>query len=204
MMTHKSWQLGAPGTLLYLVYDSLRTRLNRALVRYLVEVAIQHDRSKVLEAGSGSAFASSLFAQDSRVCLSVAMDIDIEALREARRRDPKLSVVVADLYELPFAADVFDLVWNSSTLEHLTNTCAALREMQRVTRRGEYIFVGVPYVYGPLGLQQWIAKTRAGMWIGQVFDGNTLHSTLSGLGLHVTELHTYFFRFFVGVLARKP
>ncbi len=204
MISGKSWQLGTTGTLLYWLYDSFRIRLNRSLVQYLMRFIAQSERNRILEAGSGPAYASSLLSQSNRVCLSVAADLDIDALREARRRDPELPVVVADLYHLPFASGVFDLVWNSSTLEHLEDPALALREMKRVTCHHGHLFAGVPYQYGPLGIQSWIAKTRAGAWIGTVFDANGLHAMFSGLGLRVIATNVYFLRFFVGILAQKP
>ena len=128
-MGAKSWQLGSPGTLTYRLYDALRNQLNGKLVNYLLARAINHDKCKVLEAGSGPAFASSILAQDRRVGLSVAVDLDIEALHEARRRDPNLCLVVADLRNLPFRAESMDLSWNSSTVEHLPNpSCCGGRD----------------------------------------------------------------------------
>ena len=200
----KSWQLGAPGTLLYRLYDGMRRRLNRRLVSCLSEVAIKRSHSRVLEAGSGPAFGSSLFRQNERVGLAVALDIDIEALSEARRRDPELVAVIADLHNLPFPGESFDLIWNSSTLEHIDDPGQALGQMECVTRRGGFVFVGVPYVYGPLGFQRWIANTRAGIWIGSVFDRPRLEGMLRAAGLQPRRTFFYFFRCFVGLLAQKP
>jgi len=149
----KSWQfLGGPGALPYYCYDAVRKALNRKLAAYLLAKAPQGRGSKVLEAGSGPAFASSLLASNPGV-FSVAMDIDIDALKEARRRDPALPVVVGDLYRFPFKMGVFDLVWNSSTLEHLAAPVRALDEMKRVAVQNGHVFVGVPYRVGPLGFQ---------------------------------------------------
>ena len=198
----KSWQLGRPGTLIYRLYDSLRVGLNRRLTRWLA-AALPDEGSYVLEAGSGPGFASSLLSADRRVSLSVAADIDVEALREARRRDPALPVVAADLYHLPFPPESFDLVWNSSTLEHLDDMEDALAQMKRVTRAGGHLFIGVPYLYGPLGFQRWIPQTGVGIWIGTVFSRSELAARLERLGLQVVAVTLYFFRFFVGSLARK-
>ncbi len=203
MKADRSWQLGMPGTLSYRLYDELRKWLNRHLVNYLSRMAVQREHSLVLEAGSGPAFTSSLFAQDRRVRLSVAVDLDLEALYQARRRDPLLPAVAADLYRLPFVAESFDLVWNSSTLEHLESPGVALAEMQRVTRPGGHVFVGVPYLYGPLGFQRWIADTSVGVWIGTVFTRTQLKGMLHEAGLQPRDSIFYFFRFFVGVLAQK-
>ncbi len=202
-MESKAWQLGAPGTPLYQFYDRLRERLNRRLVKFLLGHAVDGDDCTILEAGSGPAFASSIFRAESRVCLSVAVDIDIEALHEAQRRDPGLALVVGDVQRLPFRNGSIDLCWNSSTIEHLETPERALREMTIVTKPGGMVFVGVPNSYGPLGFQRLISHTPVGIWIGKSFNRKQLAEMLSGVGLQPIHNIFYFFRFFVGVLARK-
>ncbi|MBI3087361.1 MAG: class I SAM-dependent methyltransferase [Candidatus Omnitrophica bacterium] len=205
MMQAKSWSVpGGPGSWLYRGYDALRRRLNRRLVGYLAARACLAPGSRVLEGGSGPAFASSLFARESGVALSIAADLDAEALREARRRDPALPAVQTDLYRLPFRSGVFDLVWSSSTLEHLAAPASALEEMQRVTKDGGYLFVGVPARRGPLGFQPWIKRTRVGVWLGPVFSRAELLVLMAQQGLRPVSMLAYGWGCFVGVLARKP
>jgi SAM-dependent methyltransferase len=195
--------LGGPGSISYAIYDRLRMLINRSLVQYLIENSIAKQRSRVLEAGSGPAYASSLFAHANKVSFSAAIDIDIEALRICRKRDPKLPVVVGDLYALPFVSNSFDLVWNSSTIEHLMEPVSVLAEMRRVSRPGGHIFVGVPYRYGPLGFQSIIKHNSLGVWIGQVFGHTELVSLLEQSELRPVSLRFYFFRFFIGMLAQR-
>lgn len=202
-MAGKMWQLGSPDTWIYNFYDELRRKLNRKLVDYLLARAVTTSDSKVLEAGSGPAFASSILQRDRRVSLAIAMDIDMEALQEARRRDPSLSLVVADLHNLPFRDESIDVSWNSSTIEHLDLPESALTEMARVTCCGGKVFVGVPYLYGPLGFERWISQTSVGIWIGRTFDGPDLEQILIQVGLRPKHSILYFFRFFVGMLAEK-
>ena len=202
-METKAWQLGSPDTLIYRFFDALRKRLNQKLVRYLLSKGLKRDRGIVLEAGSGPAFASSIFSRDTKVALSVAVDLDHEALQEARRRDASLVAVNADLLHLPFRDECIDLTWNSSTLEHIPDPRSALGEMQRVTKRGGAVFVGVPYLYGPLGFQRWIADSAVGVWIGTTFNRSELSAMLARAGLNPFDHIFYFFRFFVGVLAQK-
>jgi SAM-dependent methyltransferase len=208
MTVDKSWQLGGAGSLPYRLFDALRRGLNRSLVDFLAGGALHRPNARILEAGSGPGFGSSLLRAQPHARLSVALDYDIEALREARRRDPGLPVVVADMRHLPFKSGAFDLVWNSSTLEHLNEQGAGqidagLREMARVTARGGHTFVGVPYRYGPLGFQRWIPHTGVGVWIGTVFSRAELTVRLKAMGLTPAAHLVYFLRFFVGVLARK-
>jgi SAM-dependent methyltransferase len=200
----KSWSfVGGPASIPYRLFDWARTRVNRFLVDYLLACAIVKPGSRVLEAGSGPACGSSVLSRSEKVTLSVALDLDIDALREARRRDPKLPAVVANLYDLPFAAETFDLAWNSSTIEHLDQPELAVAEMRRVTRGDGCIFVGVPYRRGPLGFQRWIAATSAGVWIGSVFGREELSDLVVRLGLRPVDTQSYCFGFFIGLLARR-
>jgi ubiquinone/menaquinone biosynthesis C-methylase UbiE len=202
-MAIKAWQLGSPETALYKFYDWLRNRLNFKLAAYLVSKGMSTGECRVLEAGSGPAFASSILARNPKVGLSLAVDIDLEALEQAKHRDPSLSLVVADLNFLPFRNESIDLCWNSSTLEHLPSPQFALNEMVRVTRRGGSVFVGVPNVFGPLGFQRFIRNTSAGIWIGETFSLAGLKQMLQSAGLQPQNHIYYFFRFFVGLLAVK-
>ncbi len=199
----KSWRYWrGPGGLAGGLYEELRRRLNVRLVTYLVERTALNDGHRVLEAGCGTAGASSLFGQRAGV-LSVALDIDVGALREARLRDPALRVVVGDLLALPFRTAVFDLVWNNSTIEHLRAPLEACREMTRVVQPNRYVFVGVPYRRGPLGFQSLIPGTGLGQWIGKTFSGHTLAQMMRLAELEPLESRHYFLRVFVGVLGRK-
>jgi len=155
-MATKAWQLGSPETAIYKFYDWFRNRLNLKLSDYLVSKGMNREGCLVLEAGSGPAFASSILARNPKVGLSLAVDIDLEALEQAKHRDPALTLVVGDLNFLPFRNESIDLCWNSSTIEHLPNPQSAVSEMVRVTRRGGRVFVGVPNVFGPLGFQRFI------------------------------------------------
>jgi ubiquinone/menaquinone biosynthesis C-methylase UbiE len=184
------------------LYEALRRRVNGGLVAYLSKKVALNAGHRVLEAGCGTAGASSLFAQRMGV-MSVALDIDVSALREARKRDPSLRAVVGDLSALPFRAAVFDLVWSSSTFEHVQASHEVCGEMARVAQPDRYVFIGVPYRRGPLAFQPVIAGTGLGEWIGRTFSGHALAQVMRRAGLEPLEARHYFLRVFVGVLARK-
>ena len=199
----KSWRLGGgSGTWADRVYEALRRGVNRRLVEYLKRNALSRHGGKVLEAGSGTAGASSLLASAPDV-FGVALDADIDALKEARRRDPALPVVAGDVYRLPFKEGVFDLVWNSSTVEHLEDPGPALAEMARVVARNGHVFVGVPYRRGPLGFQSLISKTAVGVWLGPAFSRAELLDGMRRACLEPVGTVYYFFHVFIGVLSRK-
>jgi SAM-dependent methyltransferase len=103
----------------------------------LTELVGQLPVKRVLDAGAGNGIVANRLK---------AMGIDVVAIDHseaamARVETPKL---VADIGDLPFADDTFDLVLASEVLEHLPNEVfvAARREMGRVARR--WVLVTVP------------------------------------------------------------
>ena len=198
---NKLWQLGHPGSITYFIYDYLRQTLNHHLAKYISNSLNKIARPKILEAGSGPAFATYLMAHQMRNALCVAADIDIQALRQARRNDVLLPVVVADIYHLPFDQNSFDLVWNSSTIEHLDQAQKALFEMVRVSSC--FVFFGVPYAYGPLGFQKFIQHTKLGNWIGTVFTRPEIEKKLYEVNIEPKHHILYFFSFFIGIFGEK-
>jgi SAM-dependent methyltransferase len=193
-------------------YEWLRRRLNERLVHFLVNSMNESNPApmigdfpvrflRVLEAGSGTAYASSCFANRSRTSLAVCMDIDHDALRKARQRDPGLIVVIGDLRHLPFAEGAFDLVFNNSTLEHLEQPEIAIAEMRRACRENGRVFIGVPFLFGPLWFQPLIARTALGIWLGRVFSRSALEQAIRSAGLRPTGCIRFFFRVFIGVIS---
>lgn len=199
----KSWQMaGGPGHWLYEFYDGLRRRLNRQITDRLANLGLR-ERGIVIEAGSGTGFATTLFAEHPQVSLSIAVDYDWAALQEGRKTNPKLCAVVADINQLPFKNEAAQIVWNSSTIEHLSDQAHVTGEMARITKPGGMVFVGVPYRWGPLFFQRWIPKTALGIWLGTVYARSEVENWLSRAGCQPMAWWRYFFWFFIGVAGRK-
>ncbi len=203
MVTDDSWRLGKSDSNLYRLFDRVRKRVNTRLVSFLASCLDDSSGKKILEAGSGPAFGSFYFSKQPGVQLSVALDHDIEALKDVRKQNPNLDVVVADIYQMPFKTNTFDLVWNSSTFEHLEKSNAALNEMKRVTRERGYVFCGVPFRFGPFFFQPFINRTNWGEWIGPVFSKKEIKSLFDQAGLQFIKNNLYFFGCFMGILAKK-
>jgi len=199
----KSWQMaGGPGNWLYEFYDALRRGLNQQITNRLARLAL-HKRGIVIEAGSGTGYATSLFADYPHATLSIAVDYDMAALEEGRRTDPNLCAVVADINALPFKAGAAQLVWNSSTIEHLDDQAHIVSEMARITKAEGVVFVGVPYKFGPLFFQRWIPETELGIWLGTVYKRQDINTWLTHSDCHPIDWWRYFFWFFVGVAGIK-
>jgi len=70
--------------------------------------------------------------------------------------------VTADLYDLPFADDTFDIVHAHQVLQHVADPVAALREMRRVAKPGGLVAVrevdyhGTIWAPASAGLDSWM------------------------------------------------
>jgi SAM-dependent methyltransferase len=67
------------------------------------------------------------------------------ARRNALDEGHPLSLLRADIRELPFPADSFDVVYTMGTIEHIDEYPQSLREIRRVLRPGGRAIVGVPH-----------------------------------------------------------
>lgn len=202
--TDESWSFwGGPQSFSYKCFDLLRNRLNNDLNSYLYSKVASQGNVYILEAGSGPGFASSLLTKKANVKISIALDYDIEVLKLAKNRDEKLLAVNGDIYHLPFKDGSFNLVWNSSTMEHLEDIDVGLSEIKRVTASKGFIFIGVPYKYGPLFPFLFIQNTKVGIWVGRLFSKRDMIHLLKPCKLRIIEFKSYFFKFFIGALLQK-
>ena len=73
-----------------------------------------------------------------------------------------------------------------------------------LTKPGGYVFVGVPYLLGPLAIYHITPGAAAREWLGKPFSPRELTDMFETCGLQVEDQLVYLFRFFFGLLARKP
>jgi ubiquinone/menaquinone biosynthesis C-methylase UbiE len=110
--------------------------------------------AEALDIGCGSgAFARYLAEQCANV---IAADFSPRAIQYAREHMLKdvanARAIVADVHELPFPDERFDLTVCSSTLEHVVDPVRALSEMVRVTKRGGTFLLLMPNYLSFVGL----------------------------------------------------
>ena len=67
----------------------------------------------------------------------------------ARNEHFDVSITRADIRELPFLGETFDVVYTMGTIEHIDEYPAALREIHRVLRVGGTAIIGVPNFWDP-------------------------------------------------------
>lgn len=111
---------------------------NEANVRFLGETLAPDSRRRVLEIGSGrGALLRQLLQEGHRV---QGVEINQDRIDESRRLFGALPITKVDGPTLPFADASFDVVLSFDVFEHIPDTDAHLREVQRVlTPRGRYL-----------------------------------------------------------------
>jgi SAM-dependent methyltransferase len=98
---------------------------------------------KILDAGCGTGFNLGHYAAGSHDVYG--LDIASDALEHVRRRGFR-KVAQASITDIPFRSDTFDMVFSFEVVTQTPYDAhdAALREMQRVLRRGGHFFIRVP------------------------------------------------------------
>lgn len=98
---------------------------------------------RVLDAGSGTGYGTSILARTASEVVGV--DVDPEAVREATAIAPdNADIVVGDLAALPFADDAFDVCVCFETIEHVADQSSALDEIRRVLAPGGLLVISSP------------------------------------------------------------
>jgi ubiquinone/menaquinone biosynthesis C-methylase UbiE len=119
--------------------------------------------AEVLDIGCGSgAFARYLAEQGANVVAADFSPKAIDYAREHALKDlPNARAIVADVHDIPFPDESFDLTVCSSTLEHVVDPARALSEMIRVTkRRGTFLILMPNYMslVGLLRITYWLRR----------------------------------------------
>jgi SAM-dependent methyltransferase len=113
-------------------------RVRRHNLHRLLDNA-ERSGDRVLEIGCGT--GANLREQRSRWVSVVGIDLEMRALAYCR----DLAAVQADaMAALPFADSTFDAVVMLDVLEHLADTGALVREINRVVRKGGAVVIMVP------------------------------------------------------------
>jgi 2-polyprenyl-3-methyl-5-hydroxy-6-metoxy-1,4-benzoquinol methylase len=108
---------------------------------------------KVIEIGCGrGGFAKYLVEQGADL---VAADFSEKAVEISRRRlagSPTCEVLMADIQDIPFPPETFDVVISLETLEHVPDPDRALTELVRVAKVGGRVVVTAPNYLSLVGL----------------------------------------------------
>ena len=100
---------------------------------------------RVLDVGCGTGFATEALVRESDHVhgLDQSPHQLARAFEKFGRRG-QVRFCLGDAERLPYAADSFDVVWSSGSIEYWPNPAAALAEIRRVTRPGGRVLVVGP------------------------------------------------------------
>jgi SAM-dependent methyltransferase len=149
----------------YEEYDSLGSfyeKAGRGVYARLLDEQIPMNAS-ILECGCGTGQLSAFLAKGRRQV--IGQDLCLNSLRlanafKAANGIDNLSLVHADIFDLPFADGAFDLVISKGVLHHTRNCRLAFQEIARRVRPGGFIIVGLynSYARWPSRVRKWIYR----------------------------------------------
>jgi SAM-dependent methyltransferase len=118
------------------VYDQVREG-DPEMVAHILEGFVLDARSLLLDVGCGTANNTSLVARatSSRV---VGIDISAGMLEKAQGKAPDLGFAQSAAECLPFSSNLFDLVFMTEVIHHLSDIGASIRESLRVLKDGGF------------------------------------------------------------------
>lgn len=114
------------------------------VTRQMLELCHIEGAREVLDVGCGTGVGPAYIAR-AHGCRVVGVDLSPRMIEWAQRRvreegvADRVELRVADVRDLPFAADRFDVVVCESVLAFVDDKAGAIRELVRVTRPGGYV-----------------------------------------------------------------
>lgn len=107
----------------------------------LIEAALPKQGEYVLDAACGTGIVARTVA--GRVGKVIGIDLDPAMIAAAKEADPKIEWQIADLQELPFENDAFDLVICQQGIQFAPDRLKAMRELHRVLKVGGRAVLGI-------------------------------------------------------------
>ena len=116
------------------VYDQVRTGNPEMMHQILNTVSLSRD-SLVLDVGCGTANNTLIFAEATDA-LVVGIDLSSQMLKKAQQKAPELGFIKSSANLLPFCDNVFDFIFMTNVVHHLSDLDATLIETHRVLNQG--------------------------------------------------------------------
>jgi ubiquinone/menaquinone biosynthesis C-methylase UbiE len=118
--------------------------LDTPVMRELIQEA--GGKKKILDLGCGDGTRLSIIGKRK---IAVGVDESDFAIKEGRKRYPRLKLIKGDISKLPFNAGKFDLVYSAFVLEHLDEPEEVLNEAIRVLKKNGVLFLAAPNFGAP-------------------------------------------------------
>jgi ubiquinone/menaquinone biosynthesis C-methylase UbiE len=107
-------------------------RYEDAVERVALQKILPVQGQRLIEIGAGFGRLADLYQGYDQVVLLDYARTQLEEAQTYLGNDPRFIYVVADIYDLPFADDLFDTLTMVRVMHHLADVPAALREIQRI------------------------------------------------------------------------
>jgi len=150
---------------------------------YILQKVADSKPQRVLDAGCGRGFYLHALTAFPFIKKIEGFDLNVDYLAKTQPlKDKRIKVRQANIYKLPYKDRSFDFIICSEVLEHLAKDTQALRELQRLLKKGGTLVVTVPnkhypFVWDPVNwtlervFQKHINKDlwwAAGIWAGHL------------------------------------
>lgn len=128
----------------------------------------------------------------------IAIDVSAVTLCTASARNPGLQAIGADVLQLPFASDYFDVIVSNSTLDHFetqADIVKSLQELRRILKSGGQLLITLDNLANPVvGLRNVLPFRilfRLGLvpyYVGASLTPRELRHILQEVGFEVLEV----------------
>jgi len=155
---------------------------------------------KILDCGSGPGSMTIDFARYLQRGEVIGVDIEESqiaiATADAKRENvTNVTFQTADVFDLPFADDTFDLVFSQGLLVHLPDPIQALQEQRRVTKKGGIVTARSGYARGAIFHPENALLKEAWLFHNQPLLGCDIN--------HVHILCSFHPKYSIGEIVRK-
>lgn len=123
--------------------NPIQRRLIERFHAKLASLVKQQEPDTLLDAGCGEGFVAESMLRAIPTVGITGFDPFEPCVQAARRRNPRATFLVGDIYDIPFDDDSFDVVCCFEVMEHLHDAPLALKEIARVA--GKAVVLSVPH-----------------------------------------------------------
>jgi ubiquinone/menaquinone biosynthesis C-methylase UbiE len=121
---------------------TLNIFINNQRLRRLLNQLPSSQNNIVLDVGCGTGEMMALL--ENRRINTIGLDLSSEMTKISKKKCPKCEFIVGDAENLPFKEKSFSLTYCIASLHHVPKPKQVIRELIRITKKNEHIYVEEP------------------------------------------------------------